>query len=122
MTVKDLAEDVPQANSSTISKIRNGDFARISDARLDAIIGALVPRDPIAQCEIVCAYLEDICPKAYRHRLRIEPRVAGAERNSGRQNNIHELLELLAQAAAKDEAFMLHLQSLKALADAVIKT
>lgn len=119
MTIKDLAEKVPHANSSTISKIRHGDFARLSNERLQSIIDVIAPKDPIAQCEIISAYLEDLCPKAYRHRLRIEPRTFTETEGKNRQHSLHHLLDTIGAAAAQDEAFMKHLQSLSKLAESI---
>jgi hypothetical protein len=84
------------------------------------IAKTLAPRDTQAQAEIICAYLEDLCPKRYRHKIVIEPKSALSGRRNSRSYRINETLELLASAAAEDDSFLEHLLSLRNLASATL--
>lgn len=116
--VKELAARVPGTTPSTFSKIRGGDFSRISDQRLEHIAEALAPDDPNTRAAIICAYLRDMCPRDYHHLVDIRPR---AEDPGGSFDmGIHKTLQKLAEASAKDDTFLAHLKSLEGLAEAIL--
>lgn len=115
--IRELAERVPNTTSSTFSKIRAGQYSRVSDERLQEIATALAPRDKATQALIVSAYLRDMCPRNYRHQIDTLPKKVSKKCTSA---GLNEQLELIAEAAAVDDAFHAHLKSLSHLATAIL--
>ncbi|CAA6696193.1 MULTISPECIES: hypothetical protein [unclassified Lentimonas] len=117
--IHELAAKVPNTTSSTFSKIRAGSYVRISDERLKQISLALTD-NPHTQASIMCAYLKDMCPKDFRHQIEIKPKLGKKNKNTPTPSGINETLEILAKAAAKDDSFHTHLESLGQLASAIL--
>ena len=121
MSIYQLASEVPNTNSSTFSKIRAGQYVRISDDRLTAIAKALAPNDPGLRTQIICEYLKDMCPKSFRHLIEIRPKEDKATKHDYRSSDINETLNIIGQAAATDETFKAHLDSLRLLAESILE-
>ena len=121
LSLYDLADQVPNTNASSFSKIRSGSYARLSDERLNDIANALAGDDLVKRNSIICAYLKDMCPRDYRHQIEIsskrKPKSVAALNTSG----IGHILDVLGQAAAKDDAFLEHLGTLTNLANSIIE-
>lgn len=92
--IHELAAKVPNTTSSTYSKIRAGNYVRISDERLHSI-GTALTDDPNTRASIICAYLQDMCPKDYRHQVEIKPRKGMRSKNSNLSSGINDMLENL---------------------------
>lgn len=118
--IHELAAKVPNTTSSTFSKIRAGSYVRISDERLRAIAEALGKDSPTRQTSIICGYLKDMCPRDFRHQIEIKPKKSYQSKSGEQSTGINETLDKLAKAAAKDQSFLTHLESLSLLADAVL--
>lgn len=121
MSIYQLAAKVPHTNSSTFSKIRSGQYVRISDDRLTAIASALAPHERGLRTQIICEYLKDMCPKDFRHLIDISPKEKTSGKHDYRSSDINETLNLIGQAAASDQTFKAHLDSLRLLAESLLE-
>lgn len=121
MSIYQLAAEVPHTNSSTFSKIRSGQYVRISDERLNAIANTLAPQDAGLRAQIICEYLKDMCPKNYRHLINISPKENTGSKQDYKSSDINETLNIIGQAAATDDTFKAHLDSLRHLAESILR-
>jgi hypothetical protein len=115
--IRELSKKVSNTTPSSFSKIRAGHYSRISNERLQEIATTLAPNDKATQALIICAYLQDMCPRSYRHIVDIAPKQVSQHCSN---SSLNEQLDLIAEAAAVDDAFHAHLESLSHLASAIL--
>jgi hypothetical protein len=124
LSIRDLSKQVEGTSPSTFSKIRAGNYSKLTEDRLNQILAAVVPENPSARALMVCAYLWDMCPEAYHTEVKIEPNLEGAfspsEHNEELTPEIKTILPALlsdiARAANANEVFFDHVRSLGKLA------
>jgi hypothetical protein len=127
LSIRELAEKVKGTTPSTFSKIRGGNYAKLTDDRLNAILDALAPNDHNQRALLVCAYLWDLCPTNFHTSVEISPRLpvkfCAKDKNGKTEIRINDLLpELLSdigKAAANNPQFFKHVKSLADLAKSV---
>lgn len=119
--IHELATMVPNTTPSTFSKIRSGDYSRISDERLCCIAQILAPDDKVLRAEIICAYLQDMCPGDFQHLVEIRPNVKRRLSKESNALGINAILDKLGETAARDEVFLSHLKSLEGLTESILK-
>ena len=122
ISIRQLSDTVEGTTPSTFSKIRGGNYSKLTEERLNGILDALAPDDSNSRALLVCAYLWDMCPAAYHTSISIEPRMDSQQppnQLSGKDfkiNNLSNLLSDIGEAAAASPAFYEHILSLSKLA------
>ncbi|MDQ8195754.1 hypothetical protein QEH59_15080 [Coraliomargarita sp. SDUM461004] len=124
LNIRELSKRVEGTTPSTFSKIRAGNYSKLTEERLNRILDALAPDDKNARALMVCAYLWDICPAAYHTAINIEPRSDAMNVSTDRAGNsnlqidniLPNLLTSIGKAASVNPTFFEHVQSLGKLA------
>ncbi|MGZ0655567.1 hypothetical protein ACWPKO_11850 [Coraliomargarita sp. W4R53] len=123
LSIRDLSERVEGTTPSTFSKIRAGNYSKLTEERLTRILTALAPDDKEAQALMVCAYLWDMCPTTYHTAINIEPPMPAAyaakksakDKNPKINNILPNLLNDIGKAAIANPSFFEHVKSLAKL-------